>query len=134
MRHWISEHHALLWWASAGSVVLFVAGLFLAPALLVRIPRDYFSHERRPPGRFAGSPPLIRVAALVCKNALGLVLLLLGVVMLALPGPGLLTALIGFLLLDWPGKYRFEKWVASRRRVRNAINWVRKRAGREPMA
>ena len=56
-----------------------------------------------------------------------------GMAMLVLPGQGLLTLLMGFLLLDFPGKYRLEKWLFLRRRVREGVNWLRKRAGSEPL-
>jgi hypothetical protein len=56
-----------------------------------------------------------------------------GIAMLVLPGQGLLTILIGFLMLDFPGKYRVEKWLVSRRRLLGAINWLRRRAGRVPL-
>ena len=61
------------------------------------------------------------------------VLILAGIAMLVLPGQGLLTILIGFLMLDLPGKYRVEKWLISRGRVLHAINWYRGKKGRPPL-
>ena len=72
----------------------------------------------------------MRWAVVAARNVLGYLCIIAGVAMLALPGPGLLTLLIGFLLVDFPGKYRVEKWVVSRRRVLRAINWFRRRRGR----
>jgi hypothetical protein len=37
------------------------------------------------------------------------------------------------MLLDFPGKYRLERWLATRRAVWRSINWLRRRAGREPL-
>jgi hypothetical protein len=59
--------------------------------------------------------------------------MLAGVAMLVLPGQGLLTLLMGFLLVDFPGKYRLERWLFARPIVRRPINWLRHRAGRVPL-
>ena len=37
------------------------------------------------------------------------------------------------MLLTIPGKYRFEKWLVGRRFVLRPINWLRRRAHREPL-
>jgi hypothetical protein len=56
-----------------------------------------------------------------------------GLVLLVLPGQGLLTMLAGLVLLDLPGKRAFERRVVARPRVLSALNWLRARAGREPL-
>lgn len=119
-----------MYWLAGASVVLFVATLFLMPAILVRIPADYFTHPRRPPGRWDGRGRVLRALLLVTKNVLGYIFLAAGLAMLVLPGQGLLTLLIGFMIIDGPGKYRAEKWIVSRPRVLKAINWLRERRGR----
>lgn len=132
MPDWIPEHRVLLYWLAAASVVMFVATVVVVPALIVRIPSDYFAHEQRPPSIWTNRHAVIRLALAIGRNALGCVFIAGGIAMLVLPGQGLLTLLIGVLMLDFPGKYRFEKWLLSRRRIRGAINWLRKRGGREP--
>lgn len=129
MLDWIDNHQAILWTLSAASVITFIASLILVPAIAVRIPPDYFTHPARPAGPLADRHPLIRLALRIGTNALGALFVLAGVAMLVLPGQGLLTILIGFLMLDGPGKYRFEKWLVARRFVRRPINWLRRRAG-----
>ncbi len=71
----------------------------------------------------------------VAKNALGVLLVLLGVVLSlpGVPGQGLLTILIGLILLDLPGKQRFERRLMTRPAVFTAVNTVRARFGREPL-
>ena len=59
--------------------------------------------------------------------------MLAGIAMLVLPGQGLLTLLVGFLLIDFPGKYRFEKWLVARRWVLQPINWLRLRRHQMPL-
>jgi hypothetical protein len=59
---------------------------------------------------------------------LGIALSLPGV-----PGQGLLTILIGAMLLDFPGKRRCEKWILRRRGVLSTINKLRARRGCPPL-
>jgi hypothetical protein len=53
--------------------------------------------------------------------------------MLVLPGQGLITLFVGFFLIDFPGKYRFEKWLIRRKAVHRPINWLRRKSGREAL-
>jgi len=133
MSEWLQAYEHLLWWLVPVSIVTFVATLFAIPMLVVRIPRDYFSHDRRHSLRRSNHHPLIRLILAVFKNTVGLVLLLLGVVMLFTPGQGILTMLVGLVLMNYPGKYRIERWLVSQPAVLRSINWLRRRADREPL-
>ena len=133
MLDWLYDHQSLLWTLGAASVAVFIASLVIIPALVVRIRPDYFTHELRPPRRWSNQHPYVRYAIVVGKNLLGVILVLTGVTLLILPGPGLLTLLVGLFLIDFPGKYRFEKWVVSRRYVRGPINWLRTHRDRVPL-
>lgn len=133
MIDWIWTNETLLWCLVASSVITFVGSLLLVPWLLVRIPTDYFSHRRRHHTPWADRQPLVRGALLVLKNGLGGLFFILGVAMLVLPGQGILTMLVGIVLMDFPGKYRFERWIISRPAVLRTINWLRRRAHREPL-
>jgi len=71
----------------------------------------------------------------VGKNLLGLVLVALGVVLSVpgVPGQGLLTILIGIILLDFPGKRALVQRLVGRPAVLGAINRLRARFRRPPM-
>lgn len=133
MLDWIGDHDTLLWWLTAVSVVMFFGSLLAMPILAARIPADYFAQEERPASMWVGHHPALRISLMICKNLLGVVLILAGLAMLVMPGQGLLSMLIGLLLLDLPGKYRFEKWLISRPRIRASINWLRGRRGKPPL-
>jgi hypothetical protein len=133
MLDFASEHQALLYTHGGASIALCIATLSVVPALLVRIPPDYFAHEHRPPSRWADKNRAFRLAIMIARNILGAVLIVAGVAMLILPGQGLLTVLVGIMTLEVPGKYRFEKWIISRKGVLKAINWLRKRRHKEPL-
>lgn len=116
------------------SVVTFAASLIGVPYFLTRLPPDHFTRTER---MALGLSPRARtgseIALAISKNALGLVLLLTGILMLVLPGQALLTILVALLLLDFPGKRRFERWVIGHPRALLAINILRKRAGKLPL-
>lgn len=133
MPEWITDHKTLLASLAVLSVITFVGTLILIPLLIVRIPEDYFTQRRRRPAAWWERYPLLRVAALLIKNLLGGVFIAAGLAMLVLPGQGLLTIIIGLMLVDFPGKFRFERWLVSWRAVIRAINWMRAKAGRPPV-
>jgi len=75
----------------------------------------------------------MRWGLLISKNLLGCVIVLLGIAMLVLPGQGILTIVIGLVLINFPGKYRLERWIITRGPVLRAINLIRQRSGRQPL-
>ncbi len=133
MFDWIKDHDTLLWWLTAASVVMFFGSLIAMPLLAGRIPADYFAQEVRPESKWARHHPALRVVLMIGKNLVGVVLIMAGLAMLLMPGQGLLAMLIGVLLLDLPGKYRFEKWLIARPRIGASINWLRGRTGKPPL-
>jgi hypothetical protein len=130
MIQWIQIHEVGLLWLTAISVLTFVGSLIVVPFLVVRIPADYFARKEEHGKSWANYHPVVRGMLLTGKNLLGYALIAAGLVMLVLPGQGMLTILIGILLVDFPGKYRLERWVVTRGPVLQSINWLRQRAGR----
>lgn len=126
----VAEHAAVLVGLSALTLVI---GVVLAPAMILRMPADYFLPEHRIALAERTGHPAARLALAAAKNLLGAVLLLAGVAMLFLPGQGLLTLLAGLIIMNYPGKYRFERWLVRRPHVLTALNWLRTRYGRRPL-
>jgi len=131
MFDWLGDNKVLMYCLTAASVVMFVVSLVATGILIVRLPADYFAHGKRPPRApgHARRGVLVKVG----RNILGAVLVLTGLVMLALPGQGVLTVLVGIMLLDVPGKYRLEKWIVSRGKVLRGMNWLRGKWKKEPL-
>ena len=129
MTEWIRLHAADMWWLAGFSAVAFVATLIVVPALVLRIPADYFTHTSRHRTPWAEHHPVVRGALLIGKNVIGYCVLIAGIAMLVLPGQGLLTIAIGLMLVDFPGKYRLERWFVGRPAVLRSINWLRRRGG-----
>jgi putative transmembrane protein PGPGW len=128
----IQKYEGLLFGLGVASLGFVVVSLALLPVLIARLPADYFVHERREAYWLRRLSPALRIAALVAKNLLGLVVTVCGLLMLVLPGQGLLTVLIGLSLLDFPGKYRLERWLLGRPRVLRGLNWLRKKLKKPP--
>jgi hypothetical protein len=113
------------------SGVALLASLIGVPLFLARLPADYFCRpESSRHGAAYYSPA--RRALRVLRNVLGVALIASGLLMLLLPGQGLLTLLVGLLLADFPGKRRLESWILKRPSVSRAVNALRRRMGRAP--
>lgn len=139
MPDWLASRLPAGWGAwhlialSVGLAVGMAAASFVvAGYVLARLPADYFVNPdaHRPGARH----PVLRVLALVVRNMLGYALVALGVVLSlpGVPGQGLLTILMGVMLVDFPGKHRFQRWLVTRRVVLAAVNRLRARAGQPP--
>ncbi len=133
MIDWIRSQNMVLWWLALGSAITFIGTLVLVPILVVRIPEDYFVSRKRSRSSWRSMHPVPGLALLVAKNVCGALLVLAGLAMLVLPGQGILTIVLGIMLLNFPGKYRFERRLARLRLVSRSINWMRNRAGYPPL-
>ena len=120
-------------WLVGIFLLTFTLSLGLFGVIVLLLPPRYFSKDH---GRFlANKPPLVRGLGIVGKNLLGLVLIALGIVLSlpGVPGQGLLTVLVGVVLLDIPGKHRLVRYFANRPGVLRGINRFRSWFGRPPM-
>ncbi len=136
---WLSEFWASLTWGrillGAGLFVFSLVFSFLSIAVvMVKIPENYFSanyvhnfmHDK---------PWLVRWSAVIIKNALGFFLILLGIVLSlpGIPGQGILTILLGLILVDVPGKRPLEARIIKRPAILSAVNNLRARYKKSPL-
>lgn len=131
MAEWLEQYGALLGWIGFLSLVTGIASAVLVPWWIVRLPADYLNRAHHEYTPLKGRGPLKALLALG-KNLLGLLLIAAGVVMLFLPGQGLLAIFIGILVIECPGKHRMVRWVGTRPAIWHSANWLRKRAGKPP--
>ena len=61
------------------------------------------------------------------KNIAGFILISAGIVMLFVPGQGLLTILIGIMFVDFPGKRLLEEKIIAIQSLRISLNWIRRK-------
>lgn len=129
---WFRDRETLTAWIAGASVLTLIVSAIAVPMVIRRIPADYFL-EGEQTEAMRKRHPVLRVLFLILKNLIGGILLLGGILMLLTPGQGLLTIVIGILLLDFPGKRKFEVWLISRKPLYRAIDWIRRRAGKESL-
>jgi hypothetical protein len=126
------------WSYILGGVGLFAAtfalSILVIGVLLVKLPPTYFldKHDR---GLWIDQHPVLRWTGIIAKNLLGLAIILLGLALSVpgIPGQGLLTILIGLVLLDFPGKRRLERRILGLPRVYKRVNQLRARFGKAPL-
>jgi hypothetical protein len=118
---------------AAISVGAFMVSIAIVVAILIRLPAGYFTAARGP--FLAGAHPVLRITLLVLKNVAGAVIVALGVVMSipGVPGQGVITILIGLMLMDFPGKFRLERSIIRRPLIHGFVNRLRRRYGRPPL-
>jgi len=116
-----------------GGIALFtfVASLVVIPLVVVRMAPDYFMPDRG--SALSDRHPLVCLLGRIGKNVLGVVIFVAGVVMLFIPGQGLLTMLLGLVLLDFPGKRGLELRLVRMPKVHRTLDWIRARYGRPPL-
>ena len=115
-------------------LVSFFVNLGIVSLILVKLPADHFSKSRKTKF-WAGPRPAIHAAKVIGKNIAGLMLVALGIVLSlpGVPGQGLLTVLLGIMLLDFPGRHRLEQKLLSRPGIQKAINGLRARFDKPPL-
>jgi len=115
-------------------VVTFVVNLGIVSFILVKLPPNYFSsgYERN---FLSGRHPALHAAGIIGKNALGILLVAVGILLSipGVPGQGLLTILLGIMLLNFPGKRRLEQKLLSRPGVLKTINRLRLKFDKPPL-
>ena len=133
MIDWVQHNEIILGWLVLISVLTFILSLIIVPFVLVWLPADYFSEKKQSRQSMSAGHPLLQIPFLVLKNIVGAILLVAGVIMLVIPGQGILTIVVALILLDFPGKYQLERWLVERKYVLSAVNWIRIKAGKQEL-
>jgi hypothetical protein len=114
--------------------VTFLVNLALVSFILVKIPADHFKKNHKTQF-WSGPRPVLHAAGIVGKNILGLLLVALGIVLSVpgVPGQGLLTILLGIMLLDFPGRRSLERKLLRRPEIVKTINRLRQKFDKPPL-
>jgi len=130
---WVRNHEELFVWIGALSLFTVVVSFFAVPMVIRRMPHDYFLETSEGAEAIREQHPALRVLFLVMKNVLGMLLVIGGLIMFVTPGQGILTLVIGLLLMNFPGKRRLEIRLIRMKPLRRAVDWIRSRAGQCPL-
>ncbi len=111
-----------------------VISFALIAIVLVKIPANYFSSHYTQ-DFMPNSSWGVRWGATILKNILGVFLVILGLLLSlpGVPGQGLLTILLGLIMIDIPGKRPFEARIIKRPTILAAANNLRARYNKEPL-
>jgi hypothetical protein len=132
----IEQFHRLGWSSAQGSYgLLWAAGLFVLSnlvliGLVVGLPATFFcGPPRQPAGQSLGAR-----SRQILKNVAGVIIVLVGFPMAlpGVPGPGIVVMLVGLMLIDFPGKRKFQRAILGRPGILSNVNRLRARFGRPP--
>ena len=136
---WLLDYWQSLTWngilLGTGIFLLSFALSFLAIGIvMIKIPANYFSSHYRQ-DFMPNAPWLVRLGLVIVKNVFGVLLILLGMLLSlpGIPGQGILTILLGLVMLDVPGKRTLEGKIIKHFRVLPTINRLRKRYNKTPL-
>ena len=113
-------------------VVSLIASAVIVAVVIVKIPANYFSSHYQQ-DFLPNSSWFTRWGEVIAKNMIGLLLVIAGIIMLIGPGQGILTILIGLILMDIPGKRPLEARIIKRPPVLAVVNALRMRYDKPPL-
>ena len=123
---YILQNNQIFLYISGLSTIFFLLSLLGLSWLISIIPHNYFVDKKRV-SLIKMKNPLMWLPIIIIKNSIGLVLILFGILMLILPGQGVLTIITGLIFLDYPGKFRFERSLVRNKLILNSMNWIRRK-------
>jgi amino acid transporter len=129
---WIQQHLLLVYVVGGISLFLFITTVIAVPFIIINLPEDFLQEEKRKE-RVMKIHFVLRLFVLILKNIIGFILIVAGILMLVLPGQGIITILIGLILFDFPGKHKLIFLILRNPLVLGAINWIRKENRRKPL-
>ena len=107
------------------SIAILIISALSIGYFIKKIPYDYFLNNKRGIHDYKSKNPVFWIITLALKNIIGYCLIMGGILMLVLPGQGLLTILVGLMLSDYPGKFKLERRIIKTRLILKTINWYR---------
>lgn len=127
----IAEYGYLIKWLGIVSTFTFLASLFCIPWIIYKLKDDYFLHLHKQHKK-EDEHPLLFILLRLLRYLMGSILLSAGILMLFLPGQGLLTMILGLSLLDFPAKQRAVDSLLQLQSLRKALNWIRDKEDKKP--
>ena len=134
---WLARFWESLTWGriAFGSIAILLSAAISYAAIIfvmVKLPADYFSSHYAS-GFAKNQPFIVRWGWVIFKNLIGFALILAGILMIVGPGPGLLTILLGLIMMDIPGKRPLEANIIKRPAVLSAVNNLRAKYSKPPL-
>lgn len=132
MAFFTENYIELLQWCAVTSAFTFVVSLVTIPWIITRLPSDFFITPKTIWNGARRYHPALFVLLLILKNGIGLLLFTAGVIMLVMPGQGLLTIAISIGMINFPGKHTLLSRVVQIPSVLKSLNWIREKTHHPP--
>jgi hypothetical protein len=127
---WLMSYSSILISIGGLSILILILSIIGLGWFISQIPEDYFIHETRQADNWKKYSSEARIVIIIAKNILGVAMLISGLLLLILPGQGVLTIIIGLLLLDYPGKFQLEQKIISIPSIFKGLNWFRAKSNK----
>ena len=131
MKTFLATYGPAIKWLSIISTITFFLSLLIIPWIIGRLKEDFFLHVHEPRVR-EDEHPVIFILIRILRYSVGTLLFIAGILMLFLPGQGLLTMILGLSLLDFPGKGKAVDSLLGLKSVQKGLNWIRKKENKTP--
>tara|TARA_B100000767_G_C19751781_1_gene531146 strand:+ start:1821 stop:2261 length:441 start_codon:yes stop_codon:yes gene_type:complete len=125
---WLESYSSILISLGGLSILILLLSIVGMGWFIAQIPEDYFIHDKRQAKQWNKYSSEAKIAIMISKNILGGIMIIGGLFLLILPGQGLLTMIIGLLLIDYPGKFKLEQKIISIPSIFKSLNWFRAKA------
>ncbi len=122
--NWLSDHADTIAVSVGISMAALVVTTASAIVAIVLIPPNLFSRTER-----RSNVSWVQITL----NVVGWPILIAGVAMLILPGPGLVVVVLGLMLVSFPGRRKLIRWIMNRPAVLSNANRLRARFSRPPL-
>ncbi len=122
--NFLTDYRYLFTWLAVISSICFFASLLFIPLIICRLPDNYFLHLHKH-STMENTHPFVYIFLRLLRYLFGAILLAAGLLMLFLPGQGLLTMMLGLSLLDFPGKQKAVDTLFNLNSIQKALNWIR---------
>ena len=125
---WLSANTLLVSFLAAASITLLAVTILATPWVVSRLPSDYLLRRLDGPKLKGFGRKLLSLL----RGFIGLLIVLLGLIMMITPGPGVVMMLLGISVAEFPGKNRLLVYLATRPSVLASLNWMRRRHDKPP--
>ena len=131
MQTFLDTYGFILPWLGIISTFTFFLSLLIIPLVIQRLDKNFFIHLHEHKKK-ENEHPLIFILLRGLRYFFGSVLIIAGLLMLFLPGQGILTIILGISLLDFPGKRMLTDKLLGFHSVQNGLNWIRTKGSKSP--
>jgi len=100
MQTFLDQYGSLITWLGIVSSFTFFMSLLIIPWIICRLEKDFFIQQRVHKKK-ENEHPLIFILLKILRYAIGTLLVLAGILMIFLPGQGLLTIILGVQARDF---------------------------------